>query len=335
MSADLDSDTLGSLAFVAFGNSLLRDVTAKASGKILAVLTDFLSRHLPESQPDPRMLPNRGTLTAFRVRTPVDYGIFSALKAKKTIEAIARLTESSIPEGIYALSRSLFENTLFLDAIVSDEDLFWKSIAPKADAETYTFGTHSDGRTNFNHVLHRTTGERLSVVVRISDLALSADRPAHIMELYSLFYVVACQYAHVDVLSAPLYFDDPDPFDQLDSTLVASLVALVLGADMIRALIDIPGVTEGFRRDAGQFLLRLRQDLAPAVELAASDPEHPSEIMGALSLAMNEWGMANPRAQSLGPERSAVGVGKQGHCQVPLQPPMRHPSQNSSWRTSV
>ncbi len=129
----------------------------------------------------------------------------------------------------------------------------------------------------------------MSVVLRVSDLALAESVPSYVKELYSLFYVVACQYAHVDVLSAPLFFDDPDPFDQLDSSLIAMVVSTALAGDFIRAIAGVSGVQLQFSNDVKTFLLNLRKQLAPAIKLCRLDPDHPNPIMDALVQMIERW----------------------------------------------
>lgn len=290
LASDPVDGSINSLAYVSRGNAFLRDIAESASSQINMVVTDFLTRHLPDEYVRPRLSPSRFDAADFKLRTPLDYALFSALRFKKTAQSIEILSKAGHPESVYALARSFYENTLFLDRVASDEAFFWNSIAPKSNDEDYSFGQYPDGRTNFNHVVHRVTGERISVVLRVSDLALAASVPNYVKELYSLFYVVACQYAHVDVLSAPLIFDDPDPFDQLDSSLVAMVVSTALAADFIRAIADVSGVQHQFSIDVRNFLSNFRKLLAPAIELCRLDPDHPNPIMDALVQMIERWG---------------------------------------------
>ncbi|WGW10644.1 hypothetical protein LWF01_10905 [Saxibacter everestensis] len=226
---------------------------------------------------------------AFRIRTPVDYCLFSVIKTKRTLESLERLSDAGVPQSVYALARSVFENTLFLDAIAQDDSIFWENISPKVDEENYTFGSYADGRVNYNHVVHRNTGIRADVNLRVSDLAKRSTAAPHVAELYSLFYITACQFVHVDVLSAQSYFDDPDPFDQLDPDIVASLVAMVLIGDFIRALVSVDGINLQFRRDAVHALADLSVVLDNSLELASSDPEHRNDVLDVLRSVTASW----------------------------------------------
>ncbi len=285
----LSDDGVSSLAFVKFGNALIRDVAVVSSRKLIMIVTDFLSRHMSAQDRSSRMEPSADARTDFRVRTPLDYCLFSAVKTKRTLETLERLEGADADESMYALARSVFENTLFLDAIADEVDIFWQNISPKADEENYTFGFHSDGRINFNHVVHRHTGARANVNLRVGDLASRSRAAPHVAELYSLFYVTACQFVHVDVMSAKSYFDDPDPFDQLDPSLIAWLVAIVLSGDFIRSLVRVEGVDRQFRSDATHALREMSGELRSALELAASDPEHRNDVLDTLTRVTGLW----------------------------------------------
>lgn len=288
-SEPFSAEGVSSLAFVTHGNGFIRDSIAYSSTKLMMVVVDFVSRHLGSEDWSSRMGPSKYQTTAFRVRTPLDYCLFSAVKTKRTLESLERLSDVGVPQSVYALARSVFENTLFLDAIAEDESVFWQSISPKTDEENYTFGFHADGSVNYNHVVHRNTGVRAHVNLRVSDLAQSATTAPHVADLYSLFYVTACQFVHVDVLSAQSYFDDPDPFDQLDPDIIAGLVATVLIGDLIRALVSVKGVGIEFRKDAMHALSDLGTVLDNSLRLAASDPEHRNDVLDTLRKVTASW----------------------------------------------
>ena len=58
--------------------------------------------------------------------------------------------------------------------------------------------------------------------------------PAYaVFVLYQTFYITACQYVHVDVMSAQSYFSKCDPYDELDRTLIASLIVGLLSVFLL------------------------------------------------------------------------------------------------------
>lgn len=286
---DLRVGHVRSSVFVALGNELISSRVESAQRQLHMVLTDFLSRHMSDEQRGERMAPSQTRVGEFRVGTPMDYAMFSALKTKRTLESIQRLASLRAQESVYALARSVYENTVFLDAIADDPSVFWRSISPKADTANYTFGLHKDGRINYNHVIHRVTGERAPTNIRFSDIAQDPARAAYTRELYSLFYVTASQFAHVDVLSARAYFHDADPFDELDPELIARLVAVVLIGDFVRALVRIDGVQSRYSADASYLIGSLKTGFEEAFQYASSDPEHSNDVFEVLTTVVSGW----------------------------------------------
>ncbi|MCO7272801.1 hypothetical protein [Cellulosimicrobium cellulans] len=287
---DLDNGQVPSFVFVSLGNELIGEMVEKAFTQMRMVLVDFLSRHMSAEQRRARMEPSRTRKVEFLVRSPSDYALFSALKTKQTLDSLRVLSTGRDAASIYSLARSIFENTVYLDSIADDASVFWEGISPKTDAENFEFGRYADGRVNFNHVVHKQTGARAPTSMRFSDLAQGKQRSSQTRDLYALFYVTASQYIHVDVLSARGYFYDADPFDELDEVLLASLLAIVLVGDLLRALQRSEGVQEGYARDVRSFLASMVDGLLEAIAYVNSDPEHVNEVFDALGELVAGWG---------------------------------------------
>jgi hypothetical protein len=273
-------NAVNSVWLVATGNQYIADVAADTTLKVHRVLNNFLSRHVAY-----------GGFVDFEIKTPLDYCLFSAYKTRKTLDSISYLAEHSMPEAIYALSRGIFENYLYLNAIATDPGFFAEKVLPKADRENFTF-TVKDGRINYNQVIHKVTGAVSSVWVTPRELlryATPQDR-----ELFDLFYQTACQFVHVDVLSARAYFHETDPFDEFDSATVAHLVSIVLIGQLVRALSRSSGIDEHFQADADHFLGILHPPIATSLELVNSDPEHQNDVYATLSGVVGEWRLVAP-----------------------------------------
>lgn len=286
---NLDNGYLPAFVFVTLGNEIISSRLQTAESRLRMVITEFLSRHISDAQRTERMYPSQSSVSEFSVQTPLDYALFSALKTKRTLESMEKLAGLRAQESVYALARSVYENTVYLDAIAGDETFFWKSISPKVDEVNYTFGRHNDGRINYNHVISRDTGKRAKTNLQFRKIAQDPARAEYTRELYSLFYVTACQFVHVDVLSARAYFHDADPFDELDPDLLARLVVFVLIGDFIRALIRIEGVSTKFTSDAKYFLTSLSTGLEEALQYANSDPDHTNDVFDVLITVTSGW----------------------------------------------
>lgn len=273
----ISNDHVDSLVFVHLVQPLVQDAVDTASRQAKMVLSNFISRHR-----------GYGQFVEFEVATSLDYALFSAHKAMKTLRSIEHLGRAGMPEAIYALSRTLFENYLFLNAIAQERDFFVERILPKADRENYEFDV-KDGRINYNRVIHRESGEAVSVWVSPQSLIKYSSKPSD-DRLYALFYQTSSRYIHVDVLSARAYFYEADPFDEIDPALVAHLVALVMICMLIGALGELEDVQDNFRPDAAHFVSVLAESLGEALVLVESDVEHSNAAISALIDALAERG---------------------------------------------
>ncbi|MDR3314019.1 MAG: DUF5677 domain-containing protein [Oscillospiraceae bacterium] len=152
---------------------------------------------------------------------------FSALKTVKTLQSVMHLKENHLAECIYALSRGVFENYMYMCNINCDPALFYKKLLPKVDEENYTFAERSDGKIDFRNVINKHTGAKTSVGINISELKekLPYDNDR---DLYTVFYQSACQYVHVDIMSAKSYFSTVNPYDEIDRSLIATLITSIL-----------------------------------------------------------------------------------------------------------
>lgn len=272
--ATINDGKASSLIYVSLGNEFLTEALSMAVEGLDKVLNDFLSRHA------------RGRrFTEFQIRNPVDYCLFSAFKTLKTLRSI---DNEDAPEIIYALSRSLVENYLYLKTIAEDPGFFEDKILPRVDDENFRFVT-KNGRINYNQVIHQDSGEIRSVWTTPAKLIAQAHMTRSDRDIYELFYVTACQFVHVDVLAARAYFHDSDPFDEIDPALIARLIAFVLAAQLVSALAAASGVHEQYRTDIAFFLSTLAEPLESCLQLVDSDSEHPNAIYATLIEVTRSW----------------------------------------------
>lgn len=153
------------------------------------------------------------------MKSELDYCMFSGLKTIKTLESIDTLREDNLPECIYALGRGIFENYMFPCAVNREAGSFQQKLFPRVDEENYRFGVRQDGSVNYRQIIHKKTGKKQGGEVKNSELLTylpySEDR-----EIYQVFYSKACQYVHVDVLSAKNYFAVVDPYGEVNPALI-------------------------------------------------------------------------------------------------------------------
>ena len=271
-----DDEAVSAAWFVVNGNAVVSEAARTATTRTQMVLNDFISRHGADN-----------AFVEFELKTPVDYCLFSAFKIIKTLGSIEKLAEYGMPESIYALSRGMFENYLFLNAMAEDRDFFATRILPKVDREHYAFEV-KNGKINYNRVVHHSSGEERNVWVSPKTLLrYTAKQTDH--ELYELFYQTASQFVHVDVLSARAYFHAADPYDELDQAYQAHLVAAVLAGMALSALGRIDAVDDGFAADVTYFLGSLQEILELPLQLMNADSEHLIAVYTTFLSVTQEW----------------------------------------------
>ena len=262
--------TTNALQYVVLANSYLEDNLDYTNEALISCLNDYIRRH-------------SGSLNIreFEMKTEKDYCMFSALKTIKTIESIRQLREINLPECIYALARSIFENYMYLCAINGKRGFFDERLLPRIDKENYCFAKKKDGSVNYRKIIYISTGKIQDAEVGNAELKkylfCSEDQ-----EIYGIFYRQACQYVHVDVLSAKSYFSVVDPYDEVNPTLIAELITDVLAVMLLDQLRRNPTVGDQFREDAKYLCGQLYDKLASCLEIARTDPEHQNAVLDLL-----------------------------------------------------
>lgn len=251
--------------FITYCNELLDALAREITNDLKMVLNDFLARS-----------GGAGTFLNFEIRQPLDYALFSVYKTLNILNSISRLAEEDLTESIYALSRSLLENYLYLKAITIEPDLFVKSILPKADRMNFKFATKKNGEVNYYKVLHRKTGKEHNIQIKMDDL-LKISGIAEDKSIYQLFFYTASQYIHVDVLSARAYFHESDPFEELNPASVAWVFSLALVGMILEPLPEIAGVDKQLKADYAYFHKSLFKRLSTLFMIADSDPEYRND----------------------------------------------------------
>lgn len=235
-----------------------------------ACMNNFIRRHSKELK-----------ICDFEMRSELDYCMFSALKTIKTLESIQKLREVNLSECIYALGRGIFENYMYLCALNGEEDFFTKKLLPRVDEANYRFVVREDGSVNYRRIVHKETGESRSAEVSNKELIRSLPY-AEDREIYNVFYSKACQYVHVDVLSAKSYFGVIDPYDEVNPALVAELIIAVIAVMLLDQLRINRVVEEQFEDDAGYLCGKLAKILKICLEMVQADTEHPNAVLGVL-----------------------------------------------------
>ncbi|HEM3505870.1 MULTISPECIES: DUF5677 domain-containing protein [Streptococcus] len=263
-------DSINAIQYVAIVNEVMEATLNLVSNQIIMCLTDFIYRHTYGE-----------VITDFQLENELDYCMFSALKTIKTLESVSVLKSEFVAESIYALGRSIFENYLYLCAIHQDKDFFKEKMYPKIDSNAFEFEKYSDGRTNYNRVINLKTGEIHNTKVLLSDLKNKLKDPRD-RELYYIFYQTACQFVHVDILSAKSYFKCNDPYDELNQSLVASIIINALSLLLLKEICKNREVQNQFKIDCEFLTNQLSRNIVNCLKLIQADKEKSNLIISTL-----------------------------------------------------
>ena len=125
------SGEINSVKFVTLSNYYLSDKIDFFYLSLIYVLNDFITRHKKED-----------ISQNYNINTELDYLIFLAIKTVLIIDGAIKLKEEYMPETIYSLSRSLFENYLYLYNINYDKNFFKSQLLPKLDTDNFEFAKY-------------------------------------------------------------------------------------------------------------------------------------------------------------------------------------------------
>jgi len=259
-------DSTNAVQFVLCANSCMEEKVEYAIQALIATLNDFIHRHCKTNE-----------IREYKITSEIDYCIFSALKTIKTLESIIKLKEEHLTECIYSLSRSIFENYMYICNMNKNPALFEEKLLPKVDEEKYTFDTYADGRINYNKVIDRKSGGKIPVKIVISNLKeglpYETDR-----DLYEFFYQRACQFVHVDIMSAKSYFAVYDPYDEIDPSLIACLITAILATLLLAQISENRNVQALYKSDACNLCKKLNSNYIDCLEIAKCDTEHTNVL---------------------------------------------------------
>ena len=100
---------------------------------------------------------------------------------------------------------------------------------------------------------------------------------------------MACQYVHVDVMSAKSYFSVCDPYDEVDPALLASLVVGLLSVFLLLQIASNASTQKQYQEDVNYLCCNiLLPKISESLLLANSDPEHKNDIFDLLLRRISE-----------------------------------------------
>lgn len=259
------SGEINSVKFVTLSNYYLSDKIDFFYLSLIYVLNDFITRHKKED-----------ISQNYNINTELDYLIFLAIKTVLLIDGAIKLKEEYMPETIYSLSRSLFENYLYLYNINYDNNFFKSQLLPKLDTDNFEFAKYENGKINYNKVISKKTGEISKINNSIYGLTKNCNDVDK--EIYDIFYGEASRYVHTDILSAKRYFSIYDPYDEINPTYISILILFTLGFMLLDEMINNKKVKKQFGKDAKHYLTKSINELIKCFDIISQDKKNYNKL---------------------------------------------------------
>ena len=186
-------------------------------------------------------------------------------------------------ENIYAICRSLFESYIQIVNLAHNKD-FFNNILKNTNNCTYDFKTKADGFINYNELIFKQTKTK-----NISIRELCEKSPyKNDMELYDIFYRSACQFIHLDIMSAKNYFHGFDPFLEIDASLIAAEIGTTFITLMLEQFQYIEALKPSFRKDIKYLTTNLKDNLLHLYQFISSDEYNRNEFVNSIIKRINE-----------------------------------------------
>lgn len=235
----ITSNKVDILAFVAFSNDFLNEIFQKLSSYLMFSYNYFIRTHLEE----------RKDFFNYRVQSCLDFGGLCAIKTLKNMESIEQLKEYELEENILATSRFIFESYLYMVMLNQDTSFFQKYIINDLKPKRMDISTMSK-RSIFNQ-----------------------DE-----DLYNLFFKASSKYVHLDILTAQSYFRESHPFEEVNRSLVASIIGIAFSTLTLEQISSMEGINMQFKQDVRFMTENAKQDLIKCFEIIKSDSSLQDEM---------------------------------------------------------
>ncbi|WP_251178665.1 DUF5677 domain-containing protein [Adlercreutzia agrestimuris] len=214
--------------------------------------------------------------------TLTEYVSFVAIRTTKTLNSISKLLEISEPGSIYALGRSLFESYVYLRAINCDTEFFSSKIFPSLSFNEYGFEIE-DGIINYRKIkvdsLFGSSAPKRSNkdVLKFGDVCKKYGTDVD-EELRSLFYRYACQFVHIDALTARSIFYEPDLYTEFDESLIAAACSLSMATILLEEFANLSITPNQQKADLLFLVGNLASDLCDCFMILVMDGEQSDEM---------------------------------------------------------
>ncbi|MBW7477326.1 SEC-C domain-containing protein [Paenibacillus oenotherae] len=243
------SNKVNILMYIEFSNHFLNEVFDKLFSYLMYSYNYFIRTHLEERQ----------DFFNYSVQSYLDFGGLCAIKTLKNLESIGQLIEYELEENILATTRFVFESYLYLVMLNQDKSFFQK------------------------HILNNSKSNRLTIKSMSERSMFDQDK-----KLYELFFKTSSKYVHLDVLTAQSYFKVSHPFEEVNRSLVASIIGTAFSILTLEQISILEGNNPQFKQDIRYMTQNAKQDLIKCFEVIKSDASPQDEMYSTMISRLRE-----------------------------------------------
>lgn len=192
----------------------------------------------------------------YNVTSKLDYGGLCAIKTLKNLGSIKKLNDNDFEENIYATSRFIFESYLYMTMLNTEQTFFQECILrPKK-----------------------------IFIINLAERSVYAQDK----NLYDLFFKGSSKYVHLDILTAQSYFKVSNPFEEINGSLIASIMGITFAVLTLEQIAMFPECQKQFQKDILYMIENSKQDLIKCYEIISSESSANNEVYSALILRLKE-----------------------------------------------
>ena len=273
MNKNLKNNQCNIIQLVNLANYQLSATFEKIYSYLHNTLHDCLKRHLEERQ----------DFLNYKISSEIDYIGFCCIKTLKDLESIRTLLDMRMVENIYCICRSLFEAYIQIVNLAHNNSFFDSVLTNVANCK-YDFKTLPDGSVNYNElIIKKQKTKDISIKELCKNSPYKTDN-----DLYDIFYRSACQFIHLDVMSAKSYFHGYDPFYEIDSSLIAALTGITFLTLMISEFSNIKCLKPQYKKDSKYLANQLKKDLIFSYKIITSDEYNRNELFNSIINRLEE-----------------------------------------------
>lgn len=260
--------------YVKFTNNRLSEMLNKHHTYLESAFNDFIRRHLDDVE-----------FINYGIRSKNDFLGFCCLKVIEDLHNIKTLRQNFLTIQMYSCCRSMLETYFYVTSLAQHEGFFQDKIIPALESSNYQFEKMNEGRLNYTRILLKRTNKRAGI--SLHTLAQKSKYKTD-MELYDIFYRSICQFVHLDPLSAQSYLYDNDPFTEIDSELVADLLAVTCATILLEQFAFVSDAKLQFRKDITHLVTLIKKDLLDCFHLVLADELNHNDIFSIFKQRIEE-----------------------------------------------